>query len=186
MNTKKMFAMGAAAVALVMGSSAMAADVDTVSATGNASATVVQPLTISESTGLAFGAIVLPSSGNATLTISTANAKTYSTGAKPGSQTGTVSRGAFAITGQGNFTFAYGLPSSITLAGATTSAETLTVSSLTFADGTGTLTPSSGSATSALSSGSQTLYVGGTLTVPSTGASAQAYAGTYQVTVAYN
>ena len=168
MNTKKMFAMGAAAVALVMGSSAMAAT----SATGTASATIVTPISISKTTDLSFGKIS-PSGSLGTVVIAN-NGTRSRTGGTVLVTGGTVSQAVFSISGESGLTYDVTLPTSVTLDDG--ASNTMTVDNFT--------TNIATDGTEAVGSGATTMNVGATLNVAAN-QTAGTYSKTFTVTVAY-
>jgi len=148
------------------------------SATASCAATIITPISISKTVDMNFGNIAVAAATSGTVVLSTASART--TGGAGGvtlpSTTGTVAAAQFSIAGQASYTYAITLPTNASLSDG--SGHTMTVSSFT----------SNPSATGTLSSGgTQTLYVGATISV----AAAQA-AGSYTnatgvpVTVNYN
>jgi hypothetical protein len=146
-----------------------------VSATANASATVITPIAISKTVDMNFGNIAVSPTVAGTVVLAPAGTRTKNGGVTLPAVTGTVAAASFTVTGLGTSTYAITLPSSIVLNG--TPSGTMTVNAFT----------STPSGTGALTAGSQTLLVGGTLNV----GAAQA-AGTYTnttdmtVTVNYN
>ena len=151
-------------------------------ATGNATATVIRPITLASSVDLAFGNVV-PSAAGGTLALTAASpAVPTATGiTQPGTQTGTVTAAVFDVGGEGAFTYTITLPASAaTITGP--SAATMTVDTFTSSAVAGTLGTLSGTSGNA---GTQSFYVGGTLHVGSNQAPG-AYTGTFSVTVAYN
>jgi len=146
-----------------------------VSATADAFATIITPISIEKKVDLNFGNIVANSTGG-TVTIATDNTPTYNKVAAP-SIPGTRSAASFEVKGFAGATYSIGLPTTITLKkdGGT---QTMTVNNfVSNPSGTGLLP----------SSGSQTINVGATLNV-----AANQVAGTYKnttdlkVTVNYN
>lgn len=162
----------ALASALVLGGAGFGVNAYAASATGNATATVIAPIAISNTADLAFGKFAASTGG--TVVMSPASGRTATSAVV----LSTVTPGAaasFNVTGDNNATYA------ITLPGTATITHTNTIDTMSV--GTFTSTPS---ATGTLSgAGAETVAVGGTLTV----ASAQlagAYTGTFSVTVEYN
>jgi len=150
---------------LILGTQAVtAASVD-----GDASATVVSGIAISQNTALSFGNFAAGTGG--TVVIGTDGARSQ-TGAVSLSTVDAGSQGIFDVTGEGNATFAITLPANATL---TSGANTMTVDTFT----------SDPSGTGTLSSGSASINVGATLTVADSQA-AGSYSGTYTVSVDYN
>ena len=145
-----------------------------VSATANASATIITPIAISKTVDMNFGNIAVGTTAG-TVVLSTAGVRTKTGGVTLPATTGTVSAASFNVTGSGTSSFTITLPTSITLSDGAT--HTMTVGTLT----------SNPSGTGTLSSGAATIAVGGTLNV-----GASQVAGTYTntsnltVTVNYN
>ena len=168
-TTTKLFALTLAMFAIAVNSFAQ------VSATANTSATVITPIAISKTIDMNFGSIAVSPTIAGTVVMTPAGVRTKTGGVTLPAVTGSVAAASFTVTGLGTSTYAITLPGTITLNG--TPSGTMTV-------GTFTSTPSG---TGALTAGSQTLLVGGTLNV----GAAQA-AGTYTntadmtVTVNYN
>ena len=168
-TTTKFFALTIAFFALTISTFAQ------VSATANTSATVITPIAISKTVDMNFGSIAVSPTVAGTVALSTSGSRVKSGGVTLPAVTGTVTAAAFTVSGLGTSTYAISLPTTITLNGP--SSATMTVNSfISNPSGTGTL-----------SSGSQTLQVGGTLNV-----SAAQAAGTYTnttdmtITVNYN
>jgi hypothetical protein len=150
-----------------LGSSAVHAD----SINANATATVIVPITITESQALDFGALAAGTGG--TVTISTAGARS-ATGAVVLSSMDVGQNGIFDVAGQANYTYAITLPTvdQTLISGA----NSMVVNAFTSNPaGTGTLD----------GAGAQTINVGATLTV-SSGQAPGSYAGTYPIAVEYN
>jgi len=168
MTMKKALLSGAAALAMVTAAhTAQAAD-----AVGNASATIVAPIAVTQATALSFGNMS-PTTAAGSVVISTAGARTATnvdllTG-------GTTTAAAFNVTGDNSATFAITLPTSTTLTGP---GPAMAVSSFNHDEG----------GTPALDgSGSAAFNIGATLAVDtSANQTAGAYSGTYNVTVNYN
>lgn len=138
---------------IVCGAFASTGFAQSVSASATVSATIIAPLAIARVTDLDFGNVAVGSLVG-TVVITPAGARSV-TGSCQLSATnpGSVTAAAFAITGQGSYTYGITLPSaatSITGSGAAMSVDTY----LSNPGSTGTLT-----------SGSQTINVGGTLHV---------------------
>ena len=136
-----------------------------------ASATIISPITINNTSALNFGNII---DGTGTVTLSTAGVRSTDYQAFSGNQAGTVTAASFNITGQGAYTYAITIPTSgvtLTEVGSTTMIVDNFVSN---PSGTGTL-----------SAGTGTVLVGATLNVVA-GQTTGVYTGTFNVTVAYN
>lgn len=173
----KMFGHRAGKVALlaavVAGASFGAHQASAADATANGTAEVITAISISKTADLRFGKFAAGTGG--TVVMSTAGSRS-ATGAVVLSTIDAGGAASFTVSGAGDATYAVTLPSSATITHSTDSTKTMSI-------GTFTSNPSS---TGTLSSGgSQTLAVGGTLTV----ASAQtvgSYTGTFTVSVEYN
>ena len=149
----------------------------TASASGKA--VILAPISITKIPGadLDFGDIALNSTspgGTVVITPSATPTRTAPLGGVSFPSIGTFSAAGFTVGGDGNSTFAIGLPvSAVQLDGP--SSSTMFISAFTSdPDGTGTL-----------SGGTKDLYVGGTLTVGAT-QTLGAYTGSFDVTVNYN
>jgi hypothetical protein len=137
----------------------------------SAGATIVASISISNTVGLNFGQIA-PSAVIGSVTVATTGVRSSSGGVTLANGT-TPTASSFDVTGTGSNTYAITLPTSITMAGP---GVLITVDSfVSNPSGSGTLSVG----------GAQTLLVGATLY---TGVSQAAgvYAGTFNVTVAYN
>lgn len=151
-------------------------------ATGNATATVIRPITLASSVDLAFGSVV-PSGAAGTLALTAASpAVPTAVGVtQPGTQAGAVTAAVFDVGGEGSFTYSITLPAApATITGP--AAATMTVDTFTKSAVAGVLGTLSGAAGAA---GAQSFYVGGTLHVGANQAPGS-YSGTFSVTVAYN
>ncbi len=145
------------------------------SATANATATIITPISITNVADLNFGNIVA-GTGAGTVTVATTGTRT-STGdvilPSANAVQGTVNAAQFKVTGLADATYAITLPTSIYIS--ETGGETMTVDNFT----------SNPSGTGSLAGGTQTLSVGARLNVGA-GQVAGDYTGTFNVTVAYN
>ncbi len=145
-----------------------------VSATANASGTIVTPIAITKSVDLNFGNIAVGSTAG-TVVLAPAGTRTTTGGVTLPATTGTVSAAEFNVTGQAGYTFSITLPSTPTTV--SSGANSMTVNAFT-----STPTP-----TGTLTGGAQTVKVGATINV-----GANQAAGTYTsatpftVTVNYN
>jgi hypothetical protein len=171
----RMIACGAAVLgAAIISSPAFAQASDNANAAG--STTIVQPLTISNTSGLVFGRIVKPTTGTGTVAIAN-TADTVSAGAGAVALPGiTTSRAKFTISGEGAQGITIGVPASFSLGNGTDSISVTLSSDRPASD---TLGGSLGS------TGTRALNVGGSFNLP-TGISTGNYTGTFNVTVAYN
>ena len=156
----------------LVATSAMAQSFNQSSASANATARIIAPISITNSTALNFGDIV-PSGVTGTVVVSAASARTNTGGATLGSGA-SVSAATFAVGGQAGATYAITLPTSVTI---TSGANNMTVNAFTSSPSSTGLIPGGG--------GTQTLTVGATLNVGANQATGT-YAGSFNVTVAYN
>lgn len=132
---------------------------------GDAEATIVNPLTISQNQPLNFGIIVPDSSGD-----STVDQSGNTTG--DAQHLGGAQNATFDITGYENSSYTITLDNSTTL---TSGSDSMTVTSLSIEGGT----------SRSLSSGSDSFDVNGVLEVGASQAAGN-YTGTYNVTINYN
>jgi hypothetical protein len=143
------------------------------SVTTTGSATIIQPITLTQGTGLAFGTIVRPGAGTGTVTIdATTGTRTVANGVV--ALASTTSRGVYTVNGEGGQTFSIAVPANFNLTGPSTIPVTLTPTG-----STGTLSNALGTA------GTASFGVGGNFSIANTTATG-VYSGTYAVTVAYN
>jgi len=143
-------------------------------ATSNASATIVGPIGIANTTAMNFGNVAVSATVPGTVVLDPAGLRTPTGGVTLPATAGTVAAAVFNVTGADGYTYAITLPATLTIS---FGAINMTVDTFT----------STPSGTGSLAGGSQVLSVGATLNV----AAAQA-AGTYTsvtpftVTVNYN
>jgi hypothetical protein len=165
-HTLKSFVLAAA----VLGNAGFLIGAHAATATGDATATVIEPITITKTANLRFGKLAGGAGG--TVVVSSAGSRTKSGGVflSPSDTGGAAS---FDVTGEPNATYSITLPTSVSLVSGSNSMSLDTFTSDLGA--TGTL--------SAL--GAQTMNVGGTLTVAANQA-AGSYAGSFNVSVDYN
>lgn len=158
---------------------------NTATGTATASATILTPITIVKVTDLNFGNIA---SGTAGTVVMTAAGVRTATGPVLPAVPGTVTAASFTISGEATKTYTVTLPTTISLAGPSSSTMTVTTftSNPTTTVGAGVL-GGTAAAAGAIASGSQTLTVGGTLNVGANQAAGfYTIAGGLSVTVAYN
>jgi hypothetical protein len=170
--TKSLKILALAAVVAAIAAPAFAQSSATVSTNGTGK--IIAPMTLTKDADLAFGTIIKPNTGSGTVTIGTGADTVALTGTGAASM-GTASRAKFTVGGEGAQTYAVTVPATMTM---TNGANSITV----------TLTPSAttGAISGALgSSGTQTFQVGGAFPLASTQATG-AYAGSFNVTTAYN
>lgn len=146
-------------------------------ATATATATIVTPISISSDVNMNFGNIAVKASSGGTVILSEADGSRNKTGdVTLPANVGTVTRAHFDVSGQPNYTYAITLPSSVVLTRASGS-ETMTANAFT----------SSVGATSTLSgAGTESFYVGATLTVDAGQAAGTYTSENFDVTVNYN
>lgn len=165
-------AVAMAVISAALGASEAWAQQNSATTSANASATIVPAIAISKTADLNFGDVVAGSTAG-TVVLSTAGARSVTGGTTLGNTAGAAAA-SFSVTGDPSATYAITLPSS---------AVTLTSGANTMTAGTFTSNPSGTGTLSA--GGSQTVAVGGTLSVGATQATGT-YTGTFNVTVAYN
>jgi len=130
-------------------------------ATSNASATIVGPIGIANTTAMNFGNVAVSATVPGTVVLDPAGLRTPTGGVTLPATAGTVAAAVFNVTGADGYTYAITLPATLTIS---FGAINMTVDTFT----------STPSGTGSLAGGSQVLSVGATLNV----AAAQA-AGTY-------
>lgn len=161
-----------AIAALFLGFSVNAMAQQTGNATATAGATIVSPLRISKTRNLEFGTIVANASEAGTVTLATTNEATSEASGvtmAPGSTSYTA---IFTINGDANRTFKITMPATVTLAGPGIATMDIT------------LAKNLNATNNALTDGTSTLYVGGSLAVAANQA-AGAYNGEFNVAIAY-
>ena len=144
-----------------------------VSVSANATATIITPISITNSTDLRFGNVAANPTLTGTVVITPAGLRSAGGGATLPVITGTFGVATFTVTGEGTSTYAITLPGTVTLTG--TPGGTMTVDNFA----------STPSGTGTLAAGTQNVTVGGTLNVGAAQA-AGSYTGTFSVTVNYN
>ena len=147
----------------------------TATAQADAHATIVTPISIVKVADMEFGNIAVGATGG-TVDLPTSGSRTSTGGVTLPAVTGTVNAASFTVSGQANYAYGVTLPASITIA---SGANSMTIGSII----------SNPSTTNGVLSGtgSQTLSVGGTLTVgASQAAGSYSTAATFPVTVVYN
>lgn len=175
--------LAASALALVS-TAAFAAAGNTANTTANATATILKPIAISKTSDMAFGNVVWGGAAAGTLAMTAAPSTGALTMTPDGTNVtasyGTQTPATFQVGGTKNKLFTVAMaPATLTLAAATSSTNTLTVTGLKFTEsvtatagqstgGTGTLNSTAGTVNGVSVSGQDTLYVYGTLNVPTT------------------
>jgi hypothetical protein len=150
----------------------------TASATANATVTVIQPISVAKNKDLAFGTLVKPGSGSGTATISNAGVRSVASGVQALSST-TPSQAQFTITGEGGQSISVTVPSSVTLASGANSLNVSLTNDMTGSASSQVLSGAIGA------SGTLTVNVGGSVTLPSTQATG-VYSATVTLTASYN
>lgn len=143
-------------------------------ATASGSATIIQPIAASKVADLAFGTIVKPASGTATVSVDADGNRTLAGGAV--AVGGGAGAAAFNVVGEGGSTFSVAVPASFSM---TSGSSSLVVSTVDNSGGGGTLSGAIGSASTA------SFGVGGNFTLNSATTSG-AYTGTFAITASYN
>lgn len=178
-QSQTLFRTGLAAVAwacLAGGAAAQASSTQTT----NSTVTVFRPIVLSKTSDLSFGTVVRPTSGSGTVTISNADGSRSVVGGIALLNTGpnaAAGRATYSVAGEGGQAYAVTVPANFVMT-RTGGSETITVT-LSASSAGGTLSGALGAA------GSASFGVGGSLPVANTTASG-AYAGTFNVVVAYN
>jgi hypothetical protein len=148
-----------------------------------AGANILTALTISETLPMHFGTMGVLAGQGGTCVVSTAGVRTPTAGVTLSAMAPLMSLATCEVTGEASYTYAITLPLTITVVHSTIPANTMSIGTLLAKATSGT---ESHTATGTLqSNGKESFTIGGTLTV----AMAQkegAYAGTFDVTVAYN
>lgn len=144
-------------------------------ATATATATVITPISIAKNADMSFGNIAVQAGTGGTVVLAPAGTRTSTSGVTLPSTTGTVTAAAFTVTGSGSLTYAITLPTTVTLTHSG-GVESMSAGSFT----------SNPSATGALSSGTQDIAVGATLTVAAGQLGGVYTSGNFNVTVNYN
>jgi hypothetical protein len=171
MNMKQLMkTLALAAVALLFAANSFGQ----ASATANATATIVAPIAIANTSALAFGNVAVSATNLGTVTVATDGSRSALLGVTLPVVAGTVSAAAFTVTGEGTSTYAITLPvAAVTLTGS--GGGTMTVDTFT----------SNPSGTGTLAAGTQNIAVGGTLHVGAAQTPGN-YTGSFTVTVNYN
>ena len=144
-------------------------------ATATATATIVTPISIAKNTDMSFGNIAVQTATGGTVVLAPAGTRTSTSGVTLPATTGTVTAASFTVNGNGSYTYAITLPTTVTLTHSG-GVQTMAASSFT----------SNPSGTGALSSGTQNIAVGATLTVAAAQLAGVYTSGNFNVTVNYN
>lgn len=159
----------ASTIILVSASPAFAASGNTSTASGSATATIVEPIVLTHTSGaaLGFGRFTTGTGGSVTVSAAGVGSVGGDVAFVPGS---TNSADAFSVTGDASRSFSISTGAGTVTAGTTSISFTTSPSAATGTLGAG---------------GTATFSVGGQLTLAGTEA-AGAYTGTYSATVTYN
>ena len=146
-----------------------------------AGAVIITPISITETAALHFGVMSVLAGTPGTCVLSTLGVRTQTGGVNLSAQTPVATNAAYNVAGQASTTYALTLPATITVTKAVT-LETMTIGTL--------LARFNGAGADAVTStlavgGTDSFTVGGTFTVAAAQV-AGTYAGTFNVTVAYN
>jgi hypothetical protein len=165
---------------IVAAAAGMIAPSHAATATATATATVVTPITIAKTTDLAFGKFASGATAG-TVVVDTAGGVNRTGGVSAG--LGPVTAAAFTVSGDKSA--AYSIDTSATTANLTSGSDTMALALITdVSTGAGATTGTVASGLLDASTGTQTVRVGGTLTVGSN-QPAGAYTGTVSVAVLY-
>jgi hypothetical protein len=174
------------ALTAVFSTSALAQQNATTTATS--SATVITPISIVKNGDLNFGTFSTDGvAGSIQLAANAAATPTISTGIRV-TTINPASAAKFTVSGEEDYAYTIQLPSTITLKGAATATNTMTIENFT-TNLTSTVdeVTSKDNTAGLLTSGSEVVYVGGTLVVPaSTVKDVYSNADALSVTVTYN
>jgi hypothetical protein len=167
LKASRLPAIALAAVGLSISATAGAED----TATSSADATIIQAIAVTNDSGLDFGSVVADATTAGTVTMDSAGTRTCTTVTCVSQDAGAAA--AFSVTGDSSYSYTITLPST----------------AVSLSDGTNTMdvdtfTDSKGGSSS-LTSGADSFTVGATLNVGA-GQVANAYTGTFDVTVNYN
>jgi hypothetical protein len=171
-----------AAALMVSAASAPAlAGPESSSATANASALIIQPITVTKDRDIEFGTLVKPRTGSAKVTVDNTGTRTLGAGIASPTSSATPTSAKFTIRGEGAQAMTVAVPASFDL---TNGASTLTVT--TSNDGSIAASGTTKTLSGALGAeGSYEVLVGGEFDLASTTATGT-YTGSFTVTAAYN
>jgi hypothetical protein len=173
MKTALKIALGLSALTSIATLASTASAQATATATASGTATVLAPLTANKTSDLAFGTIIRPNTGSATVTVDNAGARTVVGAAAVG---GSATAASFQVIGEGGSVYSVTVPASFNM---TSGANTLAVATTNSSGGGGTLSGSAGTVSTA------SFGVGGSINV-STATAAGAYTGNLTITASYN
>jgi len=169
-------------VAGLVSGPAMAQINDTETASANASATILTPITILKSADLNFGSVVASraESGTVVVPASSSTNRTLTAVTEITGNKGTISAAAYTVSGESSAAYSVSLPANASIGDGSSNTMTVDVFTSSLDSNTGQL-----AATGQRAAGTQDFQVGGTLNVAA-GQAAGAYTGSFDVTVAYN
>lgn len=167
MNKKLLLVVGAT----IASTGLYSASVFAASADGNASATVLAPLTLTPGTGMDFGEVAAETGDVSTVVLTPGGVVSSSDGATIGG--GSPAAGAFSVTGNDTLAYDISLPASTTLAGGIGPAITVNAFTSSKVDNSSTT-----------SGGTDNFTVGATLNLAD-GQGSGTYTGNYAVTIDY-
>ena len=145
-NITKLFAIAIAVIGFATTSFAQ------VTATADASANIIGPISIMKNTNMSFGNVAVSPTVAGTVVLDVASARTKTGGVTLPVITGTVAAAKFTVSGQTGTTYAITLPASVVL---TNGGNSMTVDNFL----------STPSGAGALAAGTQEIFVGATLNV---------------------
>jgi hypothetical protein len=147
-----------------------------------AGAKILTALSIAEVSPMHFGTMGVLTGTGGTCLVTTAGVRSATGGVTLSALAPLMSLASYTVTGEASYTYAITLPSTITVT-KVSGTETMTIGTLLAKSTSGT---ESHTATGTLAAGgTESFTVGGILTVTA-GQAAGVYAGTFDVTVAYN
>lgn len=168
---KKLF-ISLLAIGMIVGSTINVTAQATATASGDALATIIAPITITAGVDLSFGDII---KGLGTVAVATDGSRTIGATMLAGSQLGTITAATFVVTGEEGYTYNISLPDDVTAELTLLTADPMTVTDFV----------SSPATSSTLTAGDNTILVGATLNVAETQLAGD-YTGSFDVTVNYN
>ncbi|SOB77852.1 protein of unknown function [Marinobacter sp. LV10R510-11A] len=179
----KSFRFAALASAVALGafgaSSSFAAEAE-----ATTTADVITPISITSSGTLAFGRFAANDTTVGSVIIDTASVRSKSGDVILSEADSTSSAATFVVSGDGNASFSIGLADT-ELSDSETEPNTMLLATITDFDGSGGVTTETNETVGVLTDGTQTIYVGGILSVGVDQAAGD-YSGTVTATVEYN
>lgn len=169
----------AAATALLVAAVASPALAQSASTTGSGSITVIRPLTVTKNADLKFGAVVRPTTGAGSVTVSAAGARSVAGGVVGLSSGDTPQAAQFTVDGEGGQSISVTIPATFSIANGSDTLTVTTSNNLTGSAASQTLSNALGAA------GSLVFKVGGSVPVASNSPTG-VYTGAFTVSAAYN